>query len=148
MRKPIIVQTTTKESMRILGCQVKGLRALQDAAEVWVAPPLIINLPDGEKDVLCEALVRRHIPERPISGLHVLEVCRRYPCFDADDYASEDRFFQNFFFSATPFSDEDINLLATMERNASLEFFADEMPAVALPSAYYAGEGRTIVYAL
>ena len=86
-------------------------------------------------------------PALRIPGLHILEVYERYPCFDSSDYAYEDRYFRNYFFSDKPFTREQINRIAYMKRVGNLVFIKDEMPEWSLPSAYYKGEGDKIIYA-
>lgn len=62
------------------------------AIKVWVNKPYITSYAPGNR----------------IIGLHVLEIYERYPCFDASDYAYEDRYYRNFFFSEKSFTKEEI----------------------------------------
>lgn len=46
-------------------------------------------------------IINHAIDKEPKDGLYVAYDCKKYPCFDSDDYASEDRFYWNFVFAET-----------------------------------------------
>ena len=86
--------------------------------------------------------------KREVLHVSFLKVARFvFAIIDSSDYAYEDRYFRNYFFSDKPFTREQINRLAYMKRVGNLEFINDEMPEWSLPSAYYKGEGDEIIYA-
>lgn len=147
MREPIIVRASISDTMEILGHKVEGYKAIIEAVEVSSTPVLFDIRPNGKKDVWSKPYTSEQTPKQPIPGLHVFEVYERYPCFDSSDYAYENRFFRNFFFSEKPFTAEDIRIITELDRRGNLEFISDKMPDITIPSAYYVGEGDTIIYA-
>ncbi len=147
MRKPIIVRASISDTVEILGHKVTGYKAIIDAIEVSSTPALFDIRSNGKKVVWSKPYTSEQTPRRPIPGLHVLEIYERYPCFDSSDYAYENRYFRNFFFSEKPFTPEDIRTITELDRRGNLEFFSDKMPEITIPSAYYVGEGNTIICA-
>jgi len=79
-------------------------------------------------------------PEKNVQGIHVLEIYERYPCFDSSDYAYEDRFFRNFFFSIEPFSQKEVSHLALLKYSGNCEIIPEDIPDKYV-HIYYAGEG-------
>lgn len=146
MRKPVIVEVSLSDPFEIFGCLVNGYNALRDAVEVSSTPAEFITRPNGSREVWSKPYISNQTPKRQIPGLHVLEIYQRYPCFDSSDYAYEDRFYRNFFFSKKPFTQEEINILAEMKRTGNLEYINDyNMPEQALPSVYYVGDGNKML---
>lgn len=147
MRKPIIVKATISDTIEILGHKLDGLTAIRKAVDCTSTPGSTTMGRGGREVVNDEPYISRCNPAVRIPGLHILEVYKLYPCFDSSDYAYEDRFYRNFFFSESPFTQEQINRIAFMKRNLDLKFIRDEMPEWAFPCAYYIGEGDEIIYA-
>lgn len=146
MRKPIIVEASIFDTVEILGHQIAGYKAILKAVDFSSSPGSTINR-RGREEIFDKPYISSRNPVERIPGLHILEVYEGYPCFDSSDYAYENRFYQNFFFSDKPFSREQINRIAFMKRVGCLEFITEEMPEWALPCAYYRGEGDKIIYA-
>lgn len=147
MRKPIIIKASLSDAIEILGHKVDGYDAIRNAIEYASSPGLTMINGKGEEILIDKPYITKRNPTLRIPGLHILEVYERYPCFDSSDYAYEDRYFSNYFFSAKPFTRERITRIACMKRSGNLEFISDEMAEWALPSAYYKGEGDSIIYA-
>lgn len=147
MQNPIIVKASISDAIEILGHKVEGYKALLKAVEFASSPGSTITDGSGKEVVLNKPYISSRNPILRIPGLHILEIYEGYPCFDSSDYAYEDRFYQNFFFSNKPFTHEQINRIAFMKRVGNLEFIRDEMPEWAFPSAYYVGEEDEIIYA-
>jgi len=78
-----------------------------------------------------------------IPGLHVLEIYQRFPCFDSYDYAYEDRYYRAFFFSAKPFTKEEITHLACMKQ----VFYPQSIAEWALPAVFHSGESEKMIIA-
>lgn len=147
MRKPIIVKASISDTIEILEHMVDGYKAILKAMEYMTSPGSTMINGRGKEMIVSEPYISPLEPTLRIPGLHILEVYERYPCFDSSDYAYEDRYFKNYFFSNKPFTRELINRIAYMKRVGNLEFINDEMPEWSLPSAYYKGEGDEIIYA-
>lgn len=147
MRKPIIVKASISDIIEILGHRVDGYKVILKGVESASSPGSTIIDGRGREVVFNKPYVSSRNPVLCIPGLHILEIYEGYPCFDSSDYAYEDRFYQNFFFSDKPFTREQINRIAFMKRVGCLEYITEEMPDWSLPSAYYRGEGDEIIYA-
>lgn len=147
MRKPTIVQASISDTINILGHDVDGYQTIRNAVEFTSSPGSTTIDKKGKVLINHAPYVSACDPNIHIPGLHVLEIYKIYPCFDSSDFINEDRYFRNFFFSGEPFTREQIIRIACMKRVGNLEFITDEMPEWALPSAYYVGEGDTIIYA-
>lgn len=88
-------------------------------------------------------------PRQPVAGLHVCEIYEPYPCFDAADYASENRDYANFFFSTKPFTNNDLDHLAqNLPIRCNYRMVTEDMPAIATPAVYCDGDATTMYIAL
>lgn len=81
-------------------------------------------------------------------GVHVAEVYERYPCFDSEDYACENRYFENYFTSKEPVSDEAMKLLQNLKNGGNARLLTESTPARFLPAVYYKGEGELMIVGL
>lgn len=70
-------------------------------------------------------------------GVYVGKDCKRYPCFDAEDYASEDRFYWNFVFAKTQ---EELDVRLADLKNISPEGNYYKFSDVLAPMVYWAGD--------
>lgn len=84
-------------------------------------------------------------PRSLVEGIHVVCVYEPHPCFDSEDYANEDRDFSNYFFSTTPFTKHQIELLAKLPGRCNAQMVNETMPEWAVPAVYYRGEGDKII---
>lgn len=82
------------------------------------------------------------------AGIHVAEVDQRYPCFDEHDYAYENRYFENYFTSKKPFSDEDMKMLQEMRGASNVRLLTEATPTSLLPAIYYGGDGDLMIVGL
>lgn len=80
-------------------------------------------------------------------GMYVLKLYNPYPCFDSDDYVSEDRDYCNFFFSDVPFTDDMIDELARVRPGMNSCIVNERMPEWAFPAVYYSGTGKHMLLA-
>ena len=70
-------------------------------------------------------------------GVHVGKDCKRYPCFDAEDYASEDRFYWNFVFAK---SQEELDARLADLKKISPEGNYCKFSEALAPMVYWAGD--------
>lgn len=147
MRKPILMTVSIHDTINILGHKVQGYEAIRDAVEACssIGSTRINDM--GEEVIDDKPYISTKTPKMCIQGIHVLEIYQRFPCFDSYDYAYEDRYFRNFFFSEKPFTQQEITRIACMERGGMLEFISDEMPDWSLPAIYYVDESDTMIVA-
>lgn len=142
MRKPVIQTVSVGDTVEIFGIAVKGLQAVCDAVECRSSVGSL------GKGISKEPYISFIDPVKAIDGIHVLEVYERYPCFDSSDYATEDRYFRNFFFSTKPFTMGEIYRFALMNRKCNLQFIDENMPDWAIPSIYYDGDSKKMTLAI
>lgn len=138
MMKTAIINVPVDSDVLILGHTFSGLDDIRKAVEVSAAIETGLS---GNRHI------RRFEPQKPVPGIHVAELYDPYPCFDSDDYASESREYLNFFFSTKPFTDAAINGLAQIKHRRNSCMVTEEIPASALPAAYYAGDGNSMLIA-
>ena len=79
--------------------------------------------------------------------IHVGELWVPYPCFDSDDYANENRTYQNFVFRERPITQDDMKRLSELPSNSNECRISEDIPAEMLPLAYYVGDGSTMMVA-
>lgn len=86
-------------------------------------------------------------PKCPVDGVHVVCIYEPYPCFDAEDYANENREYCNYFFSNQPFTRQKIARLSRLPGRCNAQMVSASMPEWAVPAVYYRGEGNTMIVA-
>ncbi len=74
-------------------------------------------------------------------GIYLNSKKDRYPCFDSYDYASEDRYYANYFLSDSPFTDEQIAEHSKLPYSSCYNKATEELQPRHLPMIYYKGEG-------
>lgn len=131
--------------LSFFGIEANGFRALKQAVGIrtqyWHT-----NNPYLLKSAFRPS-IHREKPEKPIKGLYIAEIYERYPCFDSDDYANENRYFQNFFISRTPFSDDRIMEYMKNKATTNVCMVRDDLSLQSLPAVYYVGEGNYMLAA-
>lgn len=75
------------------------------------------------------------------SNVHVGEVWASYPCFDAEDYANENRTYQNYIVRERPITNEDLQKLKALPSRGNYERINEKLPVSMLPMVYYQGDG-------
>lgn len=130
MDKIWIHEVSITSEVEILGHVLNGLTDIKGAVEAYCRV--------GREAWSIE-------PKSPMEGIHVVCVYEPYPCFDSEDYANEDRDFSNYFFSAEPFTKQQIERLADLPRKCNARMLDDCMPEWATPAVYYRGEGDTMI---
>lgn len=132
MANVCIHEVSTTSKIKILGHIFNGLSEIKKAVEIFCRI--------GGKAWDTE-------PQSPISGIHVTCIYESYPCFDSEDYASEDRDFSNYFFSTKPFTKEKIMQLSKLPGRCNAQIIDEKMCEWAVPAVYYGGEGDKMIVA-
>lgn len=94
---------------------------------------------DGVEDIIHHA-----IKGTDKDGVYVGEDSERYPCFDSDDYATEDRFYWNFVFSTS--KEEMLEKLSALKKMSQLQIDYNKLTSQFHPMAYWGGEAFKKVY--
>lgn len=127
------------EPVCILGHTFENLQAVRK--EVEVSSTIGHADKRGKRlDIWDKPYISSRTPAAPVPGVHVLEIYERYPCFDSSDYACEDRYFTNYFFSTEPFTNPMVTQLALLRYHGDSHPDAADIPD-GLIHLYYKGEG-------
>lgn len=73
------------------------------------------------------------------------ELYERYPCFDFEDYANENRFFRNFIIRDTTITRDDLQKLNALSGRDNCRKLTEQTPSNMLPMVYYDGESGYIL---
>lgn len=76
---------------------------------------------------------------------YVGELYERYPCFDSEDFASEDRYYLNFIIRDTIISRDDLQTLNALDGMHDCQKLTEQTPPNLLPMVYYDGESGYIL---
>lgn len=127
------------------------IREVSKASEVEILGHIFNGLDDITKAVESYCRIGREPwdiePKSPVDGIHVLCVYQPYPCFDAYDYANEDRDYCNYFFSTKPFTRQQIMQLNKLPGKCNARIVDENLPEWAVPAVYYGGEGDKMILA-
>ena len=77
------------------------------------------------------------IKEMAKNGIYVGKNAKRYPCFDSEDYASEDRFFWNIVFAR---SKEELNRKLIEQKSVSPQTDYNKFSETLAPMIYWEGD--------
>ena len=131
MNKLIITEIPLQRSFEVMGHTFHNLQEVRDAVSIigrshtdW----------DGRRGIWHEQ------PANPVPGLYVGLIYEPYPCFDASDYAYENRRYWNFFFSDKPVTEEVLNTLAAMPHRGNYRYVHEDMAELAVPALYWGGD--------
>ena len=79
---------------------------------------------------------------------YIVDKCELFPCFDAEDYANENRFYRNyFFFRSKQEADEKAPKIANLQSSGNCCLANDSLPADMRPMVYYMDESTTMLLA-
>lgn len=127
------------------------IRELPKTTSIQVLGHIFNGLADVNNAVGTNCRVNREPwnkePKSPVDGIYVICVYEPYPCFDAEDFASENRDYKNFFFSTKPFTEQQIDRLSKLPYKCNYQMVCDTMPEWALPAVYYSGCGEKMIVA-
>ena len=88
-----------------------------------------------------EELKKRAFSNDPKEGIYVGCDCERYPCFDSEDYATENRFYWNFVFARDKLElDQKIKLLETCRCGCNYCKLTEATPEELYPMIYFQGD--------
>lgn len=88
---------------------------------------------NGVRDIISHAL-----DGKPKDGVYVGEDSERYPCFDSDDYASENRYYWNFVFAGSAAELE--AKLKRLKAMSQLKYDYNKLSKDLHPMAYWGGD--------
>lgn len=94
---------------------------------------------DNIRDVINHA-----ISGEPNNGVYVGEDAEHYPCFDYEDYATENRFYWNFVFSTSKTDMQ--KKLAVLKEMQPLKANYNKLTQQLHPMAYWGGDTHEKVY--
>ena len=79
---------------------------------------------------------------------YIVDKCELFPCFDAEDYAHENRFYRNyFFFRSKQEADEKAPKIANLKSSGNCCLANDSLPADMRPMVYYMDESTSMILA-
>ena len=129
-----IQKVSINDDVEILGHVFHGLKDIQEHVEM----SLYRGYSRGRADVR---------KARASCNIHVGEMWRPYPCFDAEDYANENRTYQNYILRERPITQGDMKALSKLPSKGNECRISECMPAEMLPLVYYVGDGDTMMVA-
>ncbi len=134
-RETVIKKVSIADDVEILGHVFHGLEDIRKHVEMSLYKRYSYGPADEQKqEKTCE--------------VHVGEMWMPYPCFDAEDYANEDRTYQNFVFRDRPITQDDMKALSELRSKGDECRVSELMPAEVLPVVYYVGEGGIMLVAM
>ena len=134
-REVTIQKVSINDDVEILGYVFHGLKDIQEHVEM----SLYRSYSRGQADVR-EA--------KAYCNIHVGEMWMPYPCFDAEDYANEDRTYQNYILRKRPITQDDMKTLSELPLEGNECRISECMPAEMLPLVFYVGDGDTMLVAI
>lgn len=138
MKGIVVMRFPVTGSIKAGDMVVASLEEIKDAVEVCGSAGDAVMMPR------IAPLITRKSPKAVIPGWHVAEIYERYPCFDAGDYACEDRYFQNYLFSRIPVTDSRFVEMLQLPVRSNCCMANENIPVEFLPIVYYDGEGNTV----
>ena len=133
-REAVIQKVSNKDDIEILGHIFHGLKDIQEHVEM----SLYKSYSHGQAN-----------EREPKAGcnVHVGEMWMPYPCFDAEDFANEDRTYQNYVLREQPITQDDMKALSELPSKGNECRISECMPAEVLPIVFYVGDGDTMLVA-
>ena len=79
---------------------------------------------------------------------YIIELSQRFPCFDAEDYATEWRFYRNYFiYSSKQEADMNAKKMTQLKEGCNYCFANGNLPAAMRPMVYYCDQSTSMVLA-
>lgn len=122
------------DEVTVLGHTFHGLQEIADLSEI-----------NGTKSLLAPSISKREVPEA--KTIHVGSVFERYPCFDSDDYANEDRYYENFVIRNFSITEKELQKVIAAPDSKDYCKIYESMSTSILPIVYYKGEGGFMIVA-
>ena len=125
-----------------------------DTSEGFMPPNGIVSLNVGENFSVEMSLYKSYShrqadarkPEAKCD-VHVGEMWMPYPCFDSEDFAIENRSYQNFVFREHPINQDDMRVMSELPSKGNECRISENMPAEVLPIVFYVGDGDSMLVA-
>lgn len=118
------------EVVKIWGQEIGNLETISQNTEIFIdrgGPFRIIDFADW--------------------GYHVGQAEEPYPCFDSEDWANEDRHYQNYIIRKDYIIDEEMERFYCVDTNGNACRVHEETPEEMLPMIYYKGDGDFMLVA-
>lgn len=129
-----ITQVSINADIEILGHVFHGLKDIEKHVEMSLYKSYSRGKADERKpDEQCD--------------VHVGEMWMPYPCFDEEDFATENRSFRNFVFRSRPITQDDMKTLSELPSKRGECRISEDVPQDVLPLVFYVGDGDTMVVA-
>jgi len=139
MGEIVIKEKSINAPVEVFGHTFKGLQAIKQAVELESRV---------EKSIFGKRNIYEGKGKGIVPGIHILRLYEPYPCFDAEDYATEHRQYSNYFFSTEPFDLAMIEKLANRRHLSNARLVYADTPEWALPAIYYGGYGDKMIAAM
>ena len=133
-REVVIQKVSIKDDVEILGHIFHGLKDIQEHVEMSLYRSSSRGQADAREPQAC-------------CDIHVGEMWVPYPCFDAEDFANENRTYQNYILRKRPITQDDMKALSELPSKGNGCRISECMPAEVLPLVYYAGDGDNMLVA-
>ena len=134
MVNPIVCKVNISDDVELLGHVFHGLQDIEAHVEMSLYKKIRHGAArEMEPKVTCE--------------VHVGEQWHPYPCFDAEDFATENRTYRSYLFRRQPLTQGDMQALSDLPELGNYSHIMEEMPAEMLPMVYYCGDGPMMVVA-
>ena len=157
-------QETKKLVMKIVSDDCKTIKKRIEEDGISNADPLLVPeivqrkvlcLPDnctlsilGQTFEGAEGLKDYVREQTDSSQPYILDRCQRFPCFDAEDYANEFRFYRNFLVCHDKQeADDKAKQMEQLSRFSDFCLVSNELPDDMRPMVYYADESMTLMLA-
>ena len=133
-REAVIQKVSIKDDIEILGHIFHGLKDIQKYVEMSLYKSYSHGLANERE---------------PQAGchIHVGKMWTPYPCFDAEDFANENRTYQNYVFRQRPITQDDMKALSELPSRGNECRISECMPTEVLPIVFYVGDGDTMLVA-
>ena len=133
-REVTIQKVSINEDVEILGHVFHGLKDIQEHVEMSLYKSYSRGQAHAREPKAC-------------CDVYVGEMWMPYPCFDAEDFANEDRTYQNYILRKRPITQDDMKALSELPSKGNECRISECMPAEVLPLVYYVGDGDTMLVA-
>lgn len=80
-------------------------------------------------------------------GLYVGQLLEHYPCFDSEDYATENRYYQNYIIRENPITENEMQRFKELPSCYNYKKINERVALDMLPMVYYDGDGRFMLVA-
>ena len=133
-REATIQKVSVKDDIEILGHVFHGLKDIQEHVEMSLYKSYSRGQANARKP-------------KAACDVHVGEMWMPYPSFDSEDFANENRTYQNYLLRERPITQDDMKTLSELPSKGNECRISECMPAEMLPLVFYVGDGDTMLVA-